>query len=71
MINWKDGVKISDAHVNEDGTITEAVYEGDTPLSSHNLNLMQKIDTASTTLAKNTVITNNYEVTLPLQYQVR
>lgn len=45
MVNWKDGVKISDAYVNEDGTITEAEYEGDTPLSAHNLNLMQQIDT--------------------------
>lgn len=45
MINWKDGVKISDAYVNEDGSVTEAVYEGDTPLTAHNLNLMQKIDT--------------------------
>lgn len=44
MINWKDGVKISDAYVNEEGKITEAEYEGDTPLTAHNLNLMQKVD---------------------------
>lgn len=30
-----------------------------------------KIDTASVTLTKDTIITNGYEVTLPLQYQVR
>ncbi|MCI8396148.1 MAG: hypothetical protein HFJ52_00090 [Clostridia bacterium] len=71
MVNWQDGTKISDAHVNEDGTITEAVYEGDTPLSAYNLNLMQQIDTKSLTIPKNTTLTNNYEVILPLKYQIR
>lgn len=73
MVEWQDGIKISDAHVNEDGTITEAVYEGETPLCAANLNLMQEIKTASVVLPKDTTITNGYEVTLPdgLQYQVR
>ena len=41
MIEWKDGKLVSQAIVNEDGTITPAVYEGNTPLSSYNLNKMQ------------------------------
>lgn len=71
MIKWQEGVKINDAYVNEDGTITEAQYSGETPLSAHNLNLMQNIDIASITLVKNTEIINNFEVILPIQYQVR
>ena len=42
MIEWKDGELVSPAMVNEDGTVTPAVYEGSTPLSSYNLNRMQK-----------------------------
>lgn len=42
MIEWKDGKLVSPAMVNEDGTVTPAVYEGSTPLSSYNLNRMQK-----------------------------
>lgn len=41
MVKWKNGTLVSPAHVNEDGTITPAVYEGETPLSAYNLNLMQ------------------------------
>ena len=70
MINWKDGVKINDAYVNEDGTITEAEYESETPLSAHNLNLMQKIDTVTIILESGTVISNGKELELPLKYQV-
>ncbi len=71
MVVWKDGTLVTPAHVNEDGTITAAVYEGETPLSAELLNLMQKVDTKSITIAKGTVITNNKEITLPLKYQVR
>ena len=71
MVVWKDGTLVTPAHVNEDGTITPAVYEGETPLSAELLNLMQKVDTKSITLTKGTVITNNKEITLPLNYQVR
>lgn len=70
MINWKDGVKINDAYVNEDGTITEAEYESETPLSAHLLNLMQKIDTVTIILESDTVISNGKELELPLKYQV-
>lgn len=70
MINWKDGVKVKDAYINEDGTVTEAEYESETPLSAHNLNLMQKIDTATIPLPTGTVISNGKELTLPLKYQV-
>lgn len=41
MVNWEDGKLLTLARVNEDGTITPAVYEGKTPLSAHNLNKMQ------------------------------
>lgn len=71
MVKWQDGVKISDAVINEDGTVTDAVYEGETPVSAPNLNLMQQIDTASLTITKGTTLTNNYTVTLPLRYQTR
>ena len=40
-------------------------------VNDDNLNLMQKIDTGTVTISANTTITNNYEVTLPLKYQVR
>lgn len=40
-INFEDGQLVSPAYVKEDGTIEEAVYEGETPLSSFNLNKMQ------------------------------
>lgn len=41
MVNWEDGVLVTPASVNEDGTITPAVYSGNTPLSAYNLNKMQ------------------------------
>lgn len=41
MVEWQDGTLVTPAHVNEDGTITPAVYEGVTPLSAYNLNKMQ------------------------------
>lgn len=42
MIKWENGELISPAKVNEDGTITSAVYSGKTPLIAENLNLMQE-----------------------------
>ena len=41
MVEWQDGTLVTPAYVNEDGTITPAVYEGVTPLSAYNLNKMQ------------------------------
>lgn len=70
MVNWEDGTKVSNAYVDENNEIVDAVYEGDTPLCADNLNLMQKIDIGTVTIAKNTTITNGYQVTLPVQYQV-
>lgn len=43
MINFEDGVLVTPAKVNEDGTITPAQYSGKTPLSAYNLNRMQKL----------------------------
>lgn len=42
MVEWEDGKLVSPAKVNEDGTITPAVYQGATPLSANNLNKMQE-----------------------------
>ena len=70
MVNWEDGTKVSNAYVDENNEIVDAVWEGDTPLCADNLNLMQKIDIGTVTIAKNTTITNGYQVTLPIQYQV-
>lgn len=44
-INFKDGQLVKSGYVEIDGiqhTITEAEYSGETPLSAHNLNLMQQ-----------------------------
>lgn len=43
MIKWEDGELVTPAKINEDGTITPAVYSGKTPLSSYNLNKAQEI----------------------------
>lgn len=43
MVEWKDGTKVSDAYVDENGKIVPAEYEGNTPLSAHNLNKMQEL----------------------------
>lgn len=40
-INFEDGQLVSPAYLKEDGTIEEAVYEGETPLSAYMLNQMQ------------------------------
>lgn len=40
-------------------------------VNEDNLNLMQKIDVGTVTIPANNTITNGYEVTLPLYYQVR
>lgn len=43
-INFEDGQLVSNGYVEIDGTqhtVTEAEYEGSTPLSAHNLNKMQ------------------------------
>lgn len=43
MVNWEDGVLVTPAKVNADGTITPAVYSGNTPLTSYNLNKAQEM----------------------------
>ena len=43
MINFEDGVLVTPAKVNQDGTITPAQYSGKTPLSAYNLNKMQEL----------------------------
>lgn len=46
-IIFEEGTLVTPAKVNEDGTITPAVWEGNTPLTPHILNLMQdNIETA-------------------------
>ena len=41
MIKFKDGELVTPAKVNEDGSITPAVYSGETPISAYILNKMQ------------------------------
>lgn len=48
MVNFEDGTLVTPAHVNEDGTITPAVYSGNTPLSAYNLNNMQDVVVSAT-----------------------
>lgn len=43
MINFEDGVLVTPAKVNQDGTITPAQYSGKTPLSAYTLNKMQEL----------------------------
>lgn len=40
-IPFENGTLVTPAKLNEDNTITPAVYEGTTPLTAHNLNLLQ------------------------------
>ena len=40
-ITFENGIQVSPARVNEDGTITPAQYEGNTPFSAHIMNLLQ------------------------------
>jgi len=42
MVKFKDGELITPAKVNDDGTITPAVYSGETPFSAYMLNKMQE-----------------------------
>lgn len=70
MVKFGNGTKVSDAYVNDDGTITEAVYTGNTPLCAENLNLAQQIDVGQVTITEGTTITNGYELTLPVTYEV-
>ena len=41
-ITFENGIQVSPARVNEDGTITPAQYEGNTPFSAHIMNLLQE-----------------------------
>ena len=40
-ITFENGIQVSPARVNEDGTITPVQYEGNTPFSAHIMNLLQ------------------------------
>lgn len=79
-IPFEDGVKISNAYVTIDGQNYEvhpAVYEGDTPFSSFNINKLQdnteeaiNIQRASITL-ENTINANtNYTLPTGMYYEV-
>lgn len=70
MVKFVDGTKKSDAYIDNEGNIVEAVWEGTMPLSANNLNLAQQIDTGIVTIASGTTITNAYEITLPVTYIV-
>lgn len=68
MIKWEDGKLVSPAKVNEDGTISPAVYEGATPLSAYNLNKMQNDLNGYSGIVKITKATSI--ITLPKYYKV-
>lgn len=82
MVNWEDGILVSSAKVNEDGTITPAVYSGNTPLSAYNLNKMQSDLQGETNEKVNNLKPNKYilsitentetgaEITIPCYYKV-
>lgn len=70
-VNWQDGTKISNGYVDINGErheVIDAEYSGTTPLSSHNLNIMDaaidKLQPNAMTIQKNTsdtnMLTNSY-----------
>lgn len=68
MVEWQDGTLVSPAHVNEDGTITPAVYQGTTPVSAYTLNKMQDDLNGYSGIVKITATTSI--ITLPAYYEV-
>ena len=79
-IPFEDGVKISSAYVTIDGQNYEvhpAVYEGDTPLSSLNINKLQdnteeaiNIQRATVTLESTVSANTNYTLPSNMYYEV-
>ena len=69
MIKWQDGTLVTPAHVNEDGTITPAVYSGNTPVSAYNLNKMQD-DLAGHRYIQQITTTTSGTMTIPAYYKV-
>ena len=60
-IIFEEGTLVTPAKVNEDGTITPAVWEGKTPLTPHTLNLIQdNIETAIEDSKKTIIVTDAY-----------
>lgn len=57
-ITFEEGTLVTPAKVNEDGTITPAVWEGSTPLTPHTLNLIQDNIETAISESKITVIDN-------------
>lgn len=60
-IPFENGTLVTPAKVNEDNTITPALYEGTTPLTSHNLNLLQ--DNIESEIINSGVVINSTELT--------
>ena len=77
-IPFQDGVKITSAYVTIDGQNYEvhpAVYEGDTPFSSSNINKLQDnveeaINVQQATVTLESTINANTNYTIPLSYKV-
>lgn len=76
-INFEDGQLVTAGYVKEDGTIEEAVYEGETPLSAFMMNKLQNnieeaIDeqTSHKYILKLTSSVSSKEITLPAKYKV-
>ena len=80
-IPFEDGVKVSNAYVTIDGQNYEvhpAVYEGDTPFSSLNINKLQdnteeaiNIQRATVTLESTVNANTNYTLPTNMYYKVR
>ena len=78
-INFEDGQLVSAGYVKEDGTIEEAVYEGNTPLSAFNLNKLQdNIEEAideqishKYILKLTSAVSAGGTITIPCKYKVR
>lgn len=77
-INFEDGQLVTPGYVKEDGTIEEAVYEGETPLSSLMMNKLQdNIEEAideqilhKYILEVTSEITAGETITIPCKYKV-
>lgn len=63
-INFEDGQLVNAGYVKEDGTIEEAVYEGNTPLSAFNLNKLQDNTEEAIADSTKTIIVNQKNLDL-------
>lgn len=74
IIEFKDGQLVSNGYVEIDGVqheVHEAVYEGETPISSYMLNKMQKnLFLNEYRLPVSQAIADNSEITIPCNYKV-